>query len=304
MALETVTVRVLTDEGAGDPINYVVVRVFDATGATLVTEGSTGLVVSGVAEFTLNGGVSGTDYQLRFYSPGVGFTSPQRISVFSPPSAAPTSTNEFEVRGHIPTLPAAINPSLCRVSGKVTHPDGSPKDGNDFHFVPMFRPASVSGDLVVGERLVVRSDENGYVEFDLYRRGIYSLTMEGHLHKTLRIVVPDRASVRLNDLVLPIVSSIVWDPPGPWTLAVGDKLEVVPTVTASNFQELSKIGLSDLVYSSEDSAIVSVSVGDSSITLEGLSAGSTNIVATPIAGESCHIPEPSIIGDTIGVTVS
>jgi hypothetical protein len=304
MALETVTIRVVTDDLSNDPVDYVTVRAFDATGTTLETFGTTGSSASGEVEFTLLGYDPPVDYQLRFYRQGVGFISPQLISVYSPPSLSPTGTNNFEVLATMSTLPKAMDINLCRVSGVVRRPDGSPKPGTDFHFIPRFRPASIGGDLVVGERIAVRSDENGYLEFDLYRRGIYDLTMEGHDHKLLFIVVPDRDSIGLNDLVLPIVSSVTWDPPGPWALNVGDTLEVVPAVTASNYQLLSSMGLSDVVYSSEDSAIVSVSVGPSSLVLSGVGVGTTSIKATPIVGETSHIPEPSVSGDAVGVTVS
>jgi len=303
MALETVTIKVVADDLSNAPVDYVVVRAFDATGTFLETFGTSGYPAPGVVEFTLQGDDPPVDYQLRFYRQGTGFTSPQIISIYSPPGVSPTGTNTFEVKASLPVLPVATNPHLCRISGVVRRPDGSPKPGTDMHFIPCFRPASVGGDLVVGERTVIRSDENGYVEFDLYRRGMYELMMEGHDHKLLSIVVPNRSSIGLNDLVLPVVSTVVWDPPGPWVLSVGDTLEVVPTVTASNYQILSGIGLSDVVYSSEDSAIVAVSAKAESIVLMGVGAGSTMIRATAIVGETSHIPEPTVSGDTVGVTV-
>ena len=304
MALETVKIRVVTDDLAEDSVDNVNVRVFDATGTTLQTFGTTGAVTQGEVDFTLLGATVPVEYQLRFYMQGVGFTSPQLIQVYSPASFSPTGTNIFQVRATIADLPQASNPYLCRISGVVRDGNGAPKPGNDLHFIPMFRPSSIGGDLVVGERVTIRSNREGYVEFDLYRKGCYNLMLEGHDHMPLYVMVPDRASIRLSDLILPVVASVEWDPPGPWTIAEGGTLEVRPTATASNYQELTGIGLSDIVYSSEDSAIVSVSVGADSLTLRGISPGATFIKATPKPGQTAHEPEAVVSGDTVGVTVS
>lgn len=301
MPLETVRIRVVQDNLAQDPVAGVAVRVFDAAGTVLETFGTTD--ASGIVDFTLNGDAAPVTYQVRCYKQGVGFGAPQLIEVYSPAAAAPNGTNDFSIEGSVPELPVASDPLLCRVSGVIRRADGRPQPGVDLHFIPEFRPSVVGGALVVGERVVTRSDKNGEAVIDLYRNGIYLLTMEGHEHATLRVIVPDRSSVALGDLVLPQIARVDWDPAGPWALLVGEELDVVPTVTTSSYVELQALGGTDVKYESLDPDVLAVTRRDDRLTLRGVSAGNTQL-KVEANGSLVHVPQLAIVNGLIDVTVS
>ena len=124
MANETVRIFVEDQQTpTPSPIENVLVRVFDSTGTTFLTENYSD--VSGIADFTLDGDDPPNEYQIRLSKNGVAFSgslgddskSPQLIQVYSPPSSAPNGKNDFTVKGETFTRPVATDPRLCRASG-------------------------------------------------------------------------------------------------------------------------------------------------------------------------------------------
>lgn len=303
MALETVAITVLDTELAQNPVDNVVVRVFDETGTTLITSGSTGTSDDGEVEFTLNGDADGIVYQLRFYISGGAIPSPQSIAVFSPPANAPTGANNFEITAELFTLPAALDSQLCRASGYVIGPDGRPRRGIDIHFIPFFRPAVVGGKAVLGERVAVRTDADGYVQVDLFRNADYYATVESHENVQREICLPDRSSVNIAHLLFPIVAAVEYDPTGPYTVAVGATLSIEPTVITSSFVELCDVADDDVEYSIDDVTIASVSVLSDRIEVRGLVPGVTSLRVTRRDTTILYAPDTDILGGVVAVTV-
>lgn len=277
MPLETVRVRVLTDDPVPEAVEDVIIRIFDEN-TEYVTQAVTGS--DGWADVTLNGDDPGIEYQLRFYLVGGSFEQPQMIEVFSPASASPTGTNDFGVSAHLRTLPEAVDPRLCRASVRVLWPDGRPKVGADAHFIPLFSPVMTYGEVVLAERVTTRSDRNGLLLVDLFRDCCYEATVEGHENIQRQIHVPDRPSVNLGDLLFPIVTEVEFTPaPAPdYTVPVGGSLLLVPTVRTSDHRELVGVAPEDVEYVIDDITVAAVQVfSQTQIVLRGVAAGTTTL---------------------------
>lgn len=303
MALETVEIHVVTDDLVPLDLEDVVVRVYDSTGTTLETSGTTD--ADGLVEFTLDGDVDpGVRYQLRFGISGGSIVSPKLIDVWSPAADSPTGTNNFEVEAHVFSLPEAINPRLCRVSGYVRSPSGRPRKGLDIHVIQTYNPLVVDNQLILGERVAVRTDDQGYVEFDLWRTGHFDVLAEGMEESTRAVVVPDRASIGLSDLLFPYPKTVSFDPAGPWTMGVGDTLELIPVITASNYQVLVGPANEDVEYTSSDTTVMTVGVTEEHVVLKALAAGSANLEVRRKDSTIIYVPDPSISGQPLAVTIT
>lgn len=306
MALETVTITVSTDDIVPVPVPGVVVRVFDSTGATYITEATTD--VNGDAQFTLPGDPAPApiEYQLRFYVVGGSIKSPQFIEVFSPPADSPTGTNNFGIEAHLRTLPEGTDPRLCRISGIILGPDGRPRPGIDIHFVHLFNPVIASPDTVLGERAVTRSKRDGSVVIDLWRKACYLATVESHENIQREVEVPDRAAMNIGDLLFPVVVDISWVPaPAPdWALSVGGTLDISPTITASNFQVLPGLAVEDVLYATDDPSVATVEVVNLSvIRIRGITAGTTQLRVTRLDTSILRTPD-GISGVPVQIVVS
>lgn len=299
MPLETVRVTVLTDDTVPAPVDDVVVRVYDATGTTLQTFGTTGTVNPGEVEFTLSGDATPTEYQLRFYILGGSISSPQQISVYSPPTPA----NNFEISAHVPTLPEATTPGLCRVSGYVVRPNGQAMRGCDMHFIHRYYPIISYDRVVTGERISHKTDQNGYIEFDLIRQALYLATVEGYSDVPREVEVPNAPSVRLSDLLFPVPVSIAWDTAGPWAVDVGNELVLTPVVTLSSGVTVQGPAAEDLEYTVADASIASVSYTETELVVRGNATGTTSLQISRRDTSIGILPDPGISAGTLTITV-
>ncbi len=303
--METVEISVQDDTLAHDPVDGVVVRVYDVAGATLITEATTGDVLPGKVQVTLPGDDPAIRYQLRFYVNGGALRSPQYVDVYTPISSSPTGANNFTVEAAMFTLVAATNPRLCRASGYVWGPDGRAKRGIDLALIPTFNPLVVDGYGVLGERVDVRSDADGYLCVDLLRSGIYNVTIEGHENYLRQVHVPDRSSINIFHLLFPVLASVSYAPAGPWSLAAGEQLLLSPTVISNDYRTLVGAGKDDVVYAVDDTTVASVMILDTmTVSISGVSPGSTILRATRKDTTVVYIPDPGIIGGEIAITVA
>jgi len=320
VAVETVKIYVKDQDDL--PIVDVLVRVFDETGTTFISQNYTTLVSGRAeAEFTLDGDDPPISYTIRLSKTGVAFDgnqgdaskTPQLITIYSPPTAAPNGTNNFEVIGQTFTLPTATDPRLCRASGFFKDPTGQPLAGLEMEFINQFRPAVVDGYGVLGAKVDVRTDEDGYVEIDLYRFAEYHVMIQGletaeecdtgAIVFDRDIVVPDRASMSLLDLLFPVVASIDWGLTAV-SVAEGESLDIFPSLTATDYRELTGSANEDVIYSVEDEEIASVSASEDRVTVVGKAAGITNLIATRKDQSIVIIPAAEISGQPIEITVT
>jgi uncharacterized protein YjdB len=319
MAVETV--KVYVKDQLNSPIVGVLVRVFDAAGAVFITQDYT-VLVSGraVAEFALDGNDPPNSYTIRLSKTGVAFDgalgsaskSPQLITIYSPPESAPNETNNFEVVGQTFVLPTATNPRLCRCSGFFKDPAGRPLAALDFTIINQFDPTVVDGYAVLSSKIDLRTDKDGYVEVDLYRNGHYHSMIEsveapeaddtGAIIFERNLVVPDRSSVNLVDLIFPIVTGVAWDPE---TLEVmeGETLDVYPTVTTSDYRELAGSAFEDVIYDTDDHTVAVVTALPDKLVIAGVGPGTANLTAVRKDQSIVSIPAAPITGQPIAITV-
>jgi hypothetical protein len=320
MAAETVKFY-LTDQDT-DPILGVLVRVFDATGTTFITQDTT-VDVGGdaVAEVTLDGDDPPNQYTVRLSKTGVAFDgslgddskSPQLIEIYSPPANAPTGKNDFDIRGETFTRPVSSDARLCRASGFFKNAAGQPLPNLDIKFINQFKPTIVDGNAVMGERVEVRTDADGYVEFDLYRNGEYLAWVQSiqaadddpasAISFSREVVVPDTTSVNLIDLLFPIVAEITFSE-DPVTLAVDEEKEITAVVKATDGRTLTGTACEDVLYEIADSAVASLRIEADKLTIRGEAAGSTEVTATRQDQTIVVIPSATITGSPLAVTVS
>jgi hypothetical protein len=313
------TVRVFTVDQNGSALPGVLVRVFDITGTTLIAQGTSAVVgTDAVADFTLDGDNPPTSYSVRLSKSGVGFdgsygdafNSPQSIDVWSPPASSPTGKNDFEVKGQTFERPQSHNPRLCRCSGFLKDASGKPLQGAYIDFINQFRPLLVDGYVVLGERLTVRSDLDGYVEIDLYRGGIYEARVHSidavdpdGLVATREVHVPEERGWDVGALLFPVVGSVLWAP-ATAVLSVGGSLDVVPTIRGTDNRVLAGTALQDVIFESADPTIASIDVGSDKVTIRGVSAGATEVTIRRKDETVVVVPDTTVTGSPLSVTVN
>jgi hypothetical protein len=306
------TVRVFVEDQQTPtpaPIENVLVRVFDAAGTTFITQDYTD--VQGIADFTLNGDDPPVDYQIRLSKTGVAFDgslgddskSPQLIQVWTPPANSPSGTNDFTVQGQTFERPVATDPRLCRASGFFRRADGVPYPNLDVIFTPRFKPAIVDGDSVMWGAINTRTDDDGYLEVDLFRGGEYSVLIETLEDCPRHVVVPDASSENLVELLFTVVEQVVFAPTTV-AIAVGDTADVVPTVTGSDQRVLEGAAPDDVEYTVADPTIAVVSVQSDKVIVTALKAGSTQLDVSRRDESIVVIPDTGITYTPLPITVS
>lgn len=294
MSFEPVNVYVIDTTPSALPVEGVLVKVYDSTGTSLITQGTTGS--DGLVGFLLE---AGYDRQLRFAKFGVAIKSPLLIEVLEAPEL-----NAFEVEGELLTVPVATNPRFCRASGYFLTSAGTPHTYLDMSFIPKFDPVILEGRGVVHERVTIRTDSNGFAQIDLIRFAKYSVQMEGYEDSLRCIAIPDSSSVNLPDLLFPVVSRVTFDPSGPYSLGVGDTLEIVPTVYASDGNTISGAASEDVLWSTSDKDVAVVEVSQTKLTLRGVGTGVATLDVVRLDNSIVRIPEPGITGRGVAITVT
>lgn len=295
--LETVNVIVNTDFPIGTPAAGVVVRIFDSTGTFFQTQATTD--DDGVASFTL---VAPLAYQVRFFKEGFSIQQPVVINTLTAPVAP--ATNDFVATGHTFQPPEAVHPRMCRCSGFFRNLDNSPAREHVIHVIAIFDPILFEGNAMLTEHLIQRSDDRGFVQFDLVRCGQYQVTVEGFEDTQRIITIPDLPGVNLPDLMFAVVDHVVFDPPGPWTLAVGETLLVTPTVWTSDDRILPGIAPEDVLWTTSDSNTALVVYGGTQLEIRGAMEGGTELRAVRKDNSIVRIPNPPIGGVPQAITVT
>lgn len=235
-------VVIFTNDERYQPIDNVLVRVFD-TNDKLIDQKYSAIDPTyddkAVAIFTLDGDDPPIDYSIHLSKRLVSFDSslgedslsPQIISVQSPPDP----NNFVFVRGQRLNIPVALDIYLCRISGIFTDISGQRLKNHVMTITPwchnnnqpLINPilGSVTpGTLtsiypnpytrlfsIMGGAIRVRTDDLGYVEFDLYRSGHYQVVHQGMEDMPIPLMVPDEPSFNVAGLLLPHVGDVFLD---------------------------------------------------------------------------------------------
>lgn len=286
-----VNVYVVDSTPAAAPIIGAVVRIFTADGITPITEALTDS--NGLAALLLN---SGTTYQARYYKYQVAFPKPQLLAI------SDSELNDFQVMASALVPPLSPDPRLCVAFGFFRTVTGGPAANVDIQFISQFDPLILEGAGILNERQIAKTDVRGYVEVPLIRCGKYSLIIAGMEDIRRDIAVPDQANVNLPDLIFPVVREIVFSVPAPFNLAVGERLQTTPTLIASDGN--SDRNYWDVRWSTTDPSIAVVQPAGGVLTLIGVAAGTTQLVAVRKDKSIIAIPDLGIIGVPAQITVS
>lgn len=289
---KVVSILVVDDQPVPEPVDGVKVRIYDEddvyiTEATTDEEGLISIALEGDAD-------PGKKYIIRLSKTGTYFTDgpTQEIDIYDP--VDPPMTNSFEITAHAIVVPESSDEHLCMLSGYLTDQSLRPLRNRIIRFVPKiyFQAADVGmyfiGDptLIRGKILMnevkVKSDTNGYVEISLPRGGAYEAHIYGAEHPeeiVTTVSIPDKAGARLEDVLFPYVTSVVYGE-DPIDLLVSEYMDVPLTVTLSNDVVVTDPNLIDalLSFTADDSTIVTLSLlRESVLTVYGLKIGSTEI---------------------------
>lgn len=297
MSYQSVDVHVMDTTALQGPVEGMLVRVFDEANVNFITQDTTD--VDGRVGFTL----FTATYNLRFFKFGAQVPQPQ-VAVVQEPAAGEPLLNAFNVFAEVFVHPIANDARLCRASGFFRDVTGAPEPNVDIHIIAQFDPIILEGSAVLSERRVLRTDKNGFACVDLIRCARYSAMVQGHEDVLRLIEVPDSPSVNLPDLLFPVVEAVTFDIPGPYNLAVGEKLELTPTVVGSNGVPIPGTASGDVQWSSSDSSVLGVATATTIIVLTGMVAGTAELIAERRNTSIIRIPETPIQGVPQTATVT
>lgn len=291
--MQSVDIYVYDTTSLHNPVEGVMVRVFDETGATFQSQQATDAL--GHAGFTL----AEDTYSLRFYKFGVQVPQPQLIEVTT------LGPNAFNAYGVVFVHPVSTDARLCRCSGYFRDITGAPHAWVDIMFIGQFSPILLESSAVVSERRTIRTGKDGYACIDLIRCAEYMATIQGYEDTQRKVQVPDLPSCNLPDLLFPVVSSVSFDLVGPYNVAVGSTLVLQPTVVDTAGVPIGGVANCDVQWSSSDDTILAVApMSSTELVLTGVSAGTAELRATRRNTSIIRIPDVAISGVPQTVTVA
>lgn len=234
----------------------------------------------------------------------------------------------FDVVVNDTALAVATDAHLCRCSGYFIDPYGVPVRDLTLRFseaetaLPnlIYYAGQDRSHLLIPRVRTVKTDSDGFASIDLLREKFYGIYMEGYENISREIQIPDAASASLPDVIFPVVDGIEYtavDVPDvitgtvlnyntpTITLSVGQSAEF--TVKTAHRSNLKLDGALDVLLTSSDTDVISITLTDSTLVVEALSAGTAEVEVArvePGTGSGITIfPEPAIRG-ALGVTVN
>lgn len=289
-----VNVYLQDDSVSHNPIVGAVVTIVDPTTFALDAQATTD--VNGLAAFTLPGAAfpTGQVYQVRAFKLGVFFNNPFSIKVFEP-AQAPPNANGFTLQGTlVGTLQPATDPRVCRCTGRFLDFQNQPVSNAVVRIIARADiespfPKVVDGNMISPQVLETHTDADGYVVVDLLRTGVYQVSFAGNDDVIWEILVPDRSSVNLIDLIHPQPVSLTWDPtqaPGnAATISIAGTqataYQIPYTVLFSDYESVTKGSDGDLLrfltFSNSDGSKAMVAASDGIIFVSGLALGTCTV---------------------------
>lgn len=206
--------------------------------------------------------------------------------------------NDFIITVDDFTVPAAADPNKCRIFGFLTDVAGVPLRNSEIHvhnkYIPQIVVDPAAEKMVLGQKVIFTTDQDGFVEFDLFRTAEVDIFIPsqspspfvevGNEDKPLfTVTIPDAASCPLSGLLFPVHDSVEFLGTSPLVLAVDaeatEKIKVLLTNT------LEPEDLTGILFTSSDDTLVTVTKGgvdvdgDQTLTLVRLAAGAVFITA-------------------------
>lgn len=259
---------------------------------------------TGRAAFTL---VDAT-YEVRVFKSG--YASPVAQIVVD----IGATTNKFDIEiEDLTTLPTAIDPRLCRCTGKFVNFGNQGRPRVVFRVMAKAEfqvPKVVDGSLVYEQSMAFQSDEDGYVSIDLLRSGEYYVTFAGEDDLVWPIKVPDEPAVNLIELIHPTPLSQVWDPTdaplNALTVQVGETKTVLSTLNFSNYEALTEGQDKWITFMNSNGSLMDLGFLSSTgeIVVKGLAPGSAQVTVELLPDLLPNrVPPPSLTTTPLDVTV-
>lgn len=297
MSAVTLYVYNSADETKSTPLASCTVFVFSEDGATFVTTGTTD--ADGEVTFDL----PVETYWVRFFKAGFSFDTGLSIEV--------TEDSEFEVGGEdLDVQPPATLGHLCRVSGFIIGAAGQFLPNVTLEFILNGRVRISGGYMTGNAKVLVASDSDGYVEFDLLRDAVYEVVIESYSPDVFVLTVPDAASTNLTELIWPYVARVDLGA-SDVSLGVGDEETVTVHAVWSSGLATPYNGINSTVNvasvvgaSSSDTDVATVSWSGEDLVITGGGAGSCSINFRPGSTPERRVPALDVSLDSISVTVS
>jgi hypothetical protein len=166
---------------------------------------------------------------------------------------------------------------------------------------------------VLNERQSVRTDSDGLLQFDTFRKGKIKIELPGRILDRVRVCnIPDESSATLVGILFPYIVSIALDSDDESvSLSAGGAHSFTATATMSDGEELDVSSVATFESSDEDVAIFSSSTitgvagGTASVTVTAVDTDSLAIYQEPDGDVISRLSEPTITyPDAVTVTVS
>jgi CBS domain-containing protein len=208
------------------------------------------------------------------------------------------ASNDFIILVDDFAVPAAADPNKCRVFGFLVDVAGAPLRNSEIHvhnkYIPQIVTDPGAEKAVLGQKVIFKTDTNGFVEFDLFRNAEVAIMIPSqnpspfietnNEDKPLfNVTIPDVASVALENLLFPVADSVEFLGTSPLVVAIDATVtEKVKILLTNTFVVEDTTGV---LFKSSDDTLVTVAKagedvdGDQTITLTRLAAGSVFITA-------------------------
>lgn len=208
----------------------------------------------------------------------------------------------------------AEDTSLCRISGYLYDIHGSAIKSQTITIRHIHAPMVYGSTItVLNERQSVRTDSDGLLQFDTFRKGKIKIELPGRILDRVRVCnIPDESSATLVGILFPYIVSVALDSDDESvSLSAGEAHSFTATATMSDGEELDISSVATFESSDEDvatfssSTITGVAGGTASVTITEVDTDSLAIYQEPDGDVISRLSEPAITyPDAVTVTVS
>jgi len=304
-----------------NPVEGVKIRLFDQADSFLTeidspASGSLDLVLPGLP-------TPGQRYVARLFPPAgriipAGLT--QEFYVLDPLPVGATNVFDFTIVQRV--VPVTGDPLMCRLTGYFV--DGArrpvkrlnlvfrPREGYPTNIpsgLPFTGEPSVIDNAVVSYEARVQTDDYGYVDVIMPRRGVYDVFIDGldepFTNPISNVWIPDAPGALIVDVLYPYIKKVTYGS-ATISMAAGSSVLVPIEVEMSNLQE-NVVGHDPLYallsFAVDDPAVALIEItSDGVLNVKGLAAGVTNLTVSRVVGSYAHrsppvadiVPLPSI----------
>ena len=288
-------------------VDGMTIRFFDIGGA-FVTSG----VSDGVGEVDVD--LPDADYNLYFFKQGVSVNAGMPLQITIDAADTDVPPNTFKVIVHVATLPEAVDPLQCRISGTLRGADGEfTKDGR-ITLTPTLE-TGVLGDNVIAPQhsVTVYPDEDGQYEFNLLRNVNYCAYFHfldellGVEPPELDVRVPDLPALNLTNFLFPVPVNADFEPEV-LALTAGDPEDDSIELTISYSDGSTRTTLPRFVTVtpvSDDEDVATVEIQVDKVLVTPLTSGTANITIEREISDTIYFdPAPAFVTETLVVTVT